>query len=394
MTPRQLPRAAITGFVLVIAVGAVLLWRSTSSSPESSSSPAAQGASDAVASARSPNAPASSPQAAAPQEKSVKREQIPMPGCWEGLLELDKTASLDALRAALAQAISNKDPYLASYLQERLTEVVGNDSARALQVLEWAAQAAGPELNIYMDALKAAPAVRHPSVSERLLKLGEDKTAHLPNRAAALNALETQHRFSPEAVQRLKAIALDTSADSAAWVATRTLGRVMKEDYERTGTYAPYWQELLDIGGKAEDQAVRMLALEMPSYSDPILDSASIDKLSELMRKDPEKDVREMAAFRLAVTEDPQKALEAYRAAFDGEQELCVRWAMLRFAIRAAGAEALPVVAEFAKKDPRLQQDYEDFKRLYAEGTVDFARIWVGKEERHNCTVEEGAPHQ
>jgi hypothetical protein len=101
-----------------------------------------------------------------------------------------------------------------------------------------------------------------------------------------------------------------------------------------------------------------------------------------------------MAAFRLAVTEDPQKALEAYRAAFDGEQELCVRWAMLRFAVRAAGAEAMPVVAEFAKKDPRLQQDYEDFKKLYAEGTVDFARIWAGKEERHNCTVEEGAPHQ
>lgn len=317
-----------------------------------------------------------------------------MPGCWEGLLELDKTASLDTLRAALAQAISNRDQYLASYIQERLTEVVGNDSARALQVIEWAAQAAGSELDIYMEALKAAPAVRHPSVSERLLKMGEDKNAHLPNRAAALGALETQHRFSPEIMQRLKAIALDVSADAAAWTATRTLGRVMKEDYERTGTYAPYWKDLLDIGAKAEDQAVRMLALEMPSYSDPILDSVSIDKLAEVMRTDPERDVREMAAFRLAVTEDPQKALEAYRAAFDGEKELCVRWAMLRFAVRAAGAEALPVVAEMAKKDPRLQQDYEDFKKLYAEGTVDFARIWTGKEERHSCTVEEGAPHQ
>jgi len=317
-----------------------------------------------------------------------------MPGCWEGLLDLDKTASLDTLRAALAQAISNRDRYLASYIQERLTEVVGNDSTRALQVLEWAAQAAGPELDIYMEALKAAPAVQHPSVSERLLKMGEDKNAHLPNRAAALSALETQHRFSPEMMQRMKAIALDTSADAAAWTATRTLGRVMKEDYERTGNYAPYWKDLLDIGAKAEDQAVRMLALEMPSYSDPILDSASIDKLSEVMRSDPERDVREMAAFRLAVTEDPQKALEAYRTAFDAEKELCMRWAMLRFAIRAAGSEALPVVAEFAKKDPRLQQDYEDFKKLYAEGTVDFARIWAGKEERHNCTVEEGAPHQ
>jgi hypothetical protein len=317
-----------------------------------------------------------------------------MPGCWEGLLDLDKTASLDTLRAALAQAISAKDHYLASYIQARLTEVVGNDATRALQLVDWAAQAAGPEMEIYLEALKAAPAVQHANVSERLLKMGEDKDAALPNRAAALGALDTQHRLAPATIQRVKAIALDTSADAAAWVATRTLGRVMKEDFERTGTYAPYWQELLDISAKAEDQAVRQLALEMPSYSNPILDEASIDKLSELMRKDPERDVRELAAFRLAVTEEPQKALEAYRTAFDGEKELCVRWAMLRFAVRAAGADALPLLQEFAKKDPRLQQDYQDFQKLYSEGTVDFARIWLGKKEHHECTVEEGAPHQ
>ena len=55
---------------------------------------------------------------------------------------------------------------------------------------------------------------------------------------------------------------------------------------------------------------------------------------------------------------------------------------------------AVGLLTATAKKDPRLQQDYEDFKKLYAEGTVDFARIWTGKEERHNCTIEEGAPHQ
>lgn len=390
MTSRHLSRAAIAGFVLLVLAGAVLLRRGASSSEESSP-PAATATSSPLSSTV---VSTSGPSATPVKERQGPREQIPMPGCWEGLLALDKTASLGSLRAALQAAIAAKDPYLAQYLQERLTEVVGNDASRALQLIEWSAAAAGPEMSIYMDALKAAPAVHDPAVLERLLKLGENKNAQTPNRSAALDALETQHRFSAESLQRLKAIALDVDADSAAWLATRTMGRVMKEDYERTGTYAPYWKELLDIGQEAKDLAVRQLALEMPSYSNPLLDSASVDTLAELMKTDPDRQVREMSAFRLARTEDPQKALEAYRTAFDGEREVCVRFAMMLYALRAAGADALPLAQEFAKKDPRLQQDYLDFKALYAAGTVDWSRIWLDKKEYHECVVEEGAPHQ
>ena len=100
-----------------------------------------------------------------------------------------------------------------------------------------------------------------------------------------------------------------------------------------------------------------------------------------------------MAAYRLAVTEQPDKALEYYRAAFPQEQDECVRWALFRFAVRAAGPGALPLLEQMAAQDPRFLQDYQDFKRLYAAGTVDFARIWLGVEERHNCIMEEGAPH-
>jgi hypothetical protein len=316
-----------------------------------------------------------------------------MPGCWDGVLAFDKGATMENFRAALAKAIEGRDPHLAGYLQERLTELVGSDAGRALQVLSWAEGTGQPELGVYMEAIKDTQAVHDPKVVERLLKMSEDKGAALLNRSAALDTLETQKRLSPAAIQRIKAIALDETVDSVAWMATRTLGRVMKEDYETTGTYAPYWKELLDVGSKSEDMAVRQLALEMPSYSNPLLDSASIDKLAEIMRKDPERDVREMAAFRLAVTEDPKKALEAYRTAFDGEHDLCVRWAMLRFAVRAAGQDALPLLAEFARKDPRLAADYTDFKELYAQGTVDFARLWLDKKERHECLMEEGAPH-
>jgi hypothetical protein len=394
MSSRPLPKAAIAGFVLIVAASAVLLWRGAPSSTDGAAGAAGTGASaatGATAQGKGPNGTAG--EAPAPQQKQPPREQIPMPGCWEGTLAFDQSASLDTFRAALAEAVAAKDRHLATYLQDRLTELVGSDVGKALRVLEWAKDASQPHLGVYMEAIKATEAVHNPAVAEQLLKMGEDKGSPLLNRAAALDTLETQRKLSPAAIQRLKAIAMDETVDSVAWVATRTMGRVMKEDFERTGTYSPYWKELLDIGGKSEDMAVRLLALEMPSYSNPILDGASIDKLSEVLQKDRERDVREMAAFRMAVTEEPQKALEAYKAAFETEQDLCVRWAMMRFAVRAAGADALPVLQQFAVKEPRLQQDYDEFKELYAAGTVDFARVWLGKKEHHDCLMEEGAPH-
>ncbi|CAM3553408.1 HEAT repeat domain-containing protein [Corallococcus sp. ZKHCc1 1396] len=389
MTSRPSFKVALAGLVLLVAVG-VVWWRGAARSDVTGHSPSG--------STSGPSLPVSGPATSAsgtsaPAASKAPREQIPMPGCWDGLAALDQAATLESLHAAVSAAIQARDTALVAYLQERLTELVGEDPDKGLQLVSWAMKAAPPEPAIYLEALKAAPAVRHPRVSEKLLSVAEDKSLAAPDRASALDALETQHRFTPGTRDRLKAIALDDSADAAAWMATRTLGRVMKEDYQRTGTYAPYWKDLLDIGTTSEDMAVRLLALEMPSYSDPLLDSGSIDTLAKVMRTDKERDVREMAAFRLAVTEDPQKALSAFRAAFDGEQDLCVRWAFLRFAVRAAGADALPLVEEFARKDPRLRQDYLDFKALYATGTTDFARIWLGKKEHHDCVVEEGAPH-
>jgi hypothetical protein len=395
MSSRHLPKAAIAGFVLIVAASAVLMWRGSSSSAEKASASSGSGAGASGSGTRAQGLAQTGPagETAPAGEKQPKKEQIPIPGCWEGTLAFDQSATLDTFRAALAEAVAAKDRHLATYLQERLTELVGEDAGKALQVLSWAEQASQPELGVYMEAIKATAAVHQPAVAERLLKMAEDNSLQLLNRAAALDSLETQRKMTPATLQRLKTLAMDVSLDSVSWMATRTMGRVMKEDFERTGTYAPYWKELLDIGGKSEDMAVRLLALEMPSYSNPILDGASIEKLSEVLRKDPERDVREMAAFRLAVTQEPQKALEAYQAAFETEQDLCVRWAMLRFAIRAAGAEALPVAEQFAKKEPRLQQDYLDFKELYSAGTVDFARIWLDKKEHHDCLMEEGAPH-
>jgi hypothetical protein len=383
--------AVLFGALLLIVLGAALLSRRPSTGEESSDSRAS--ADPSSGSARNAPAPSNAGGPAEPHHPAPKGEVLPLPGCWDGVAGFDKNGSLDNFRQALAAAAGAQDKELAEYLQERLTELVGADTTKAMQVLDWAEKSSQPELGVYMEALKNAPAVQDPRVVERLLKMGEDKGSQLVNRAAALDTLETQKRLSPANLQRLKAVAMDLSTDSAGWVATRTLGRVMKEDYERTGNFAPYWKELLDLSEKSEDMAVRLLALEMPSYSDPLIGGDSIERLSKIMRTDRERDVRERAAFQLAVTEEPQKALEAYRDAFPAEQDECVRWAIFRFAVRTAGAQALPLLQQMAAQDPRFLQDYQDFQKLYAEGTVDFARIWLGKEERHQCLVEEGAPH-
>ncbi len=380
----------MAGVLLLAAAVALLLPRGTSSSPDDGT-PAEPSSSATLSAAGSPETSPSG--TVPPEERKPKDEQIPIPGCWDGLQEFDRTASMDTFRAALLAAIANKDRYLADYLQQRLTELVGNDPSRALQVLEWSKGTSHPELGIYMTALKAAPAVHDAKVSGQLMKMGEDKSATLQARSAALDALETQKRMGAADLKRIKAVALDETVDSVAWVATRTMGRVMKEDFERTGNYAPYWKELLDISGKSDDMAVRLLALEMPSYSNPIIGEDSFEQLSRTLKTDRERDVREMAAFRLGVTSSPDKALEVYRAAFDQEHDVCVRWALFRFSVRVAGAGALPLLQEFAAKDPRFLQDYTEFRDLYASGTVDFARIWLGKAEHHACLVEEGAPH-
>ena len=316
-------------------------------------------------------------------------EELPGVHCWAGLLDVDRSGSIAELRAVLGRAIASGDELLATYVGDRLVEIVGDDVARATALLDWADATSGPELEVLLGALARTPAVQDRAVAERLLRMGEDRDGGEVRRAAALGALETQARLAPDDLARVAAVALEADAGGAAWTATRTLGRVMKEDHARTGSYAPYWDQLLAISGKTEDPAVRILALEMPAYADPVLDAGYIDDLAAILTGAPEKEVREMAAFQLGLTEDPDRVLAVFRAAFPKEQELCVRWAILRFSVRAAGARALPLLRELARVDRRFAVDVAEFEQLYASGLADFERVWLDKAEHHACGVDE-----
>src|SRR5262249_60728183 len=118
-----------------------------------------------------------------------------------------------------------------------------------------------------------------------------------------------------------------------------------------------------------------------------------IDDLAQMLVGAPEREIREMAAYQLGLTEDAQRVLGIFRAAFPLERDLCVRWAIFRFAVRAAGPRSIPLLNELARLDPRFQPDLVDFQQIYATGVHDFERVWLDKAEHHPCVADEGAQH-
>ncbi|HUQ07115.1 MAG TPA: HEAT repeat domain-containing protein [Kofleriaceae bacterium] len=315
-------------------------------------------------------------------------EEIPGAHCWQGLLEIDRAGSLPELRDVLARALASGDELLATYVGDRLAEVVGGDVAKAAELLDWAEQAAGPEVEIVLGALARTAAVHDRAIGERLLRAGEDRGGDDTRRTAAVAALETQRRLDADALARVTAMATSDPSSGVAWTATRTLGRVMKEDFTRTGAYEPYWDQLLAISARTKEPAVRILALEMPAYVDAVLGTKYIDELAAVLRDAPEREVREMAAFQLGLTEDSTRVLGVFRSAFPRERDVCVRWAMLRFSVRAGGSRALPLLEEMARTDRRFTDDVADFKRIYATGVEDFERVWLDKADHPACSAD------
>ncbi|MFP2926749.1 hypothetical protein ACLESO_16375 [Pyxidicoccus sp. 3LG] len=325
-----------------------------------------------------------------PLAASGQPQRMPRLTCRAGYLDFEAVHGLEGLRAAVKQAVEQNDSAALTFLTERLSEVIGRDTGAALQVVTWADTAVEPELSALLGGLRNSEAVRDSRVAARLFTLAEGH-ADPAHQAQALVALETQERFDASAMDRLSALAKqDTGAKGVAMHAVRTLGRVMQNDFQATGTVTPYLTRLLDVASSAADSSVRTLAVEMGSYPAARLDDASVQALARVMKQDADADVREMAALVLSNGRDTRAVLAHFDEAFRAEKSLCVRLAILRYTLRAGGAEALPQVKEYARQDRRFQQDAADFEALYRAGHTDFDRLWLSKRMRHRCPDESG----
>jgi len=313
--------------------------------------------------------------------------------CWSGLKELDAKLTLDTLGDALRQVLASEDPLLHAYLTDRLAELVGDDVAKGEQLLEWSKTATDAESGVLLGALSKSAAGKNPRLAGKLLDLAEDSKVSPATQLAAMEALGAQKSLDVAHQDRLKKLALNGPSDDAAWTATRTLGTVMNESFKSGGDFKPYWDRLLDVAESSVDPSVRQLALEMPTYTDAILQKDSLPRLATLLSDEAEKDLREQAAFRLSLTEAPDEALKIYESAFANEYDECVRWAIFRFAFRAGGPSAFPVLERMAALDARFLPDLREFKTLVAQGHLDFERLHLNLSEEHHCLTREEGSH-
>ncbi|MDC0713500.1 hypothetical protein POL68_33860 [Stigmatella sp. ncwal1] len=307
--------------------------------------------------------------------------------CWQNLDRFNEAVTLATFREWAAPLLAAGDPLVLNYLKGRLAELIANDPGRASEVLGWAREASPGEFKVFLGGLRGSQAIHHPKVAAQLTEMGLDERLELSRRAGLLAALETQHRFEPAVIDRLAQFAQSPTSGEAGWIATRTLGRVMKEDLSRSGNAKPYLDKLLAVGSESLEEPVRYLAFEMGMHADAPLDAQATAGLAKVLATEGSEDVRQVAAHQLSMAQDKTEALEIYAQAFATERDLCVRWALFRFAARTAGRNALPVMANMAVQDSRFQADYREFERLYASGIVDFDRLWssLPTQDPHGC---------
>jgi hypothetical protein len=321
-------------------------------------------------------------------------EVIARPSCTGDLLAIDAMSGLDGVRAAFARGLPGGDEAVADYLRALVALRIGDSTENALLVLALAQDASADEARVLLAGLSESAAAHDPRVAEGLLALGARSTARDGVRIAALDALRTQRTLDGSGRTQLRDLALDDEgSEDVAWHATRALGSVMAEGHARGEAFEPYWDELAKIATTNRDASVRALALEAPMHADTILPASKLDTLVDLMFDEPHRDVRELAVFQLGLTSSPAEALDAFRRAFEVETDVCVRAAIVRFAVRAALAASLPLLDHFASIDPVFIEDVADFRALFAAGYQDFEQIWLHKPERHACIVDDGEPH-
>ncbi len=296
--------------------------------------------------------------------------------CWRELERFNEAVTLDTFREWAAPLLASGDPLVRSYLKERLSELIGNDADRALQVMDWAREAQGKSFGVFMMALRDSEAIHLPQVSAKLLDIGLDDSIEPGRRAGILSALDTQKQLEPAALDRLATFAKNPASGEAGWAATRTIARVMKRDSKQNGDISAYMDKLLTISVESPDEQIRYLGQMMPMHVAPILDEESTARYARILSTEGNEDGRDAAAHLLSMSKDKQQVLELFTKTFETDTSECVRWALFRFSARVAGKAALPVMANMALIDSRFQPLHHDFEQLYASGTLDFVRVW------------------
>jgi hypothetical protein len=213
---------------------------------------------------------------------------------------------------------------------------------------------------------------------EPLLQAAEEELASLYG-GLALQTLKHQPTLSETAVQRVSALAYEPAGNAP--LAVATLGDVMTTAHLQHGEdHGRYLAPLLEI---AESQALlpdmNVFALEMPSYADPLYSPAELRRIAAVMQNNAEPRARINAAHLLGAQGNTDAVREQFRRAFAQEPSFCVRYLMMFQIARALGPDIVPFLEWAAGVEPRLTQDLQDYREIYAAGEVDYDRVFRQK---------------
>ena len=322
----------------------------------------------------------------APVEQA-KAPQFSSTVCWKELERFNEGVTIHNFREWAEPMLNSRDGLVRDFLKERLVELIGNNPAHALEVMEWSRDAEGRSFGVFLTAVRDSEAVHQPQVASRLLDMGLDDSIPAQRRAGVLSALDTQKKLAPAALDKLTTFANDPVAGEAGWAAARTIARVMKREFKQNASISPYMDKLLTIGAQSPDEEIRYLGQMMPMHAAPLLSAEETERFAQILVGEGNEDGRDAAAHNLSLSMDKGRVLDLFAKTFETEQSLCVKWALFRFSARTAGKRALPVMANMAAQDPRFQPIYQDFSRIYESGTLDFVRLYnsLPNQDPFNC---------
>lgn len=312
-----------------------------------------------------------------------------MPPPEIGPLPDDVQGPLRDLLTSLHDAVRSLDPDAMTEAQRKVSEWVGGDALRALEVIDWFKREEDPSsLNLLMSSLNMDPRiVNDQRVVGAFLEVARRDTS-VSRRMEALYFIGQGAKRGPEVERDLLQLARGDADPSVRVAAVVALRQQIDIDPSVAERYNP---EFLLVAGQSTDPGVRQQALQavrMRQASDD-----QVRNVAAFLRQDDDVSVRITAAEQLGEVRAQNRAtaMAALAEGFKSDATEDVRRACMLALVRAGRDEAVPTLRSLRDVDPRMAQDIDDYVQILERGEKDLDWIYEEKGRLERARYPENA---
>ncbi len=310
-----------------------------------------------------------------------------MPPPEIGPLPEDVQGPLRDLLSSLHDAVRKSDPDGMTEAQRKISEWVGADAQRALELLDWFKREEDPSsLNILMASLTMDPRIANePRVVSAFLDVAR-RDASPSRRMEALSFIGQGAKRSPEVERDLLSLARGDADPSIRVAAVVALRQQIDIDPSAAERYNP---EFLLVAGQSADPGVRQQAIQAIRMRQAADDQ--VRSVAAFLRQDEDVAVRMTAAEQLggARAQFRSTAMAALAEGFKTDATEDVRRACMLALVRAGRGEAVATLRGLRDVDPRMTQDIDDYVRILEGGEVDLDWIYDEKGRLERARIPE-----